>query len=69
MMASCVDLDFSLYGEEGGEMVEEVENFKYLGQTLDQTDDDWPVVGKKITHKSRGRTDKKLTSTLVIWTF
>ena len=50
-------------------MVEEVENFKYLGQTLDQTDDDWPVVGKKITHKSRGRTDKKLTSTLVIWTF
>ena len=29
-------------------MVEGVENFKYLGQTLDQTDDDWPAVRQKI---------------------
>ena len=29
-------------------MVEGVENFKYLGQNLDQTDDDWPSVRKNI---------------------
>ena len=31
-------------------MVEEVENFKYLGQTLDQTDDDLPAVMQNIMH-------------------
>ena len=33
-------------------MVEGVENFKYLGGTLDQTDNDWPVVRKNIMRKS-----------------
>ena len=44
MAVRCGDMEFSLYREEGGKMVEGGENFKYLGQTLDQTDDDWPVV-------------------------
>ena len=29
-------------------MVEGVENFKYLGQILDQTDDDWPAIRQNI---------------------
>ena len=31
------EMEFSLYGEEGGELVVGVENFKYLGLPLDQT--------------------------------
>ena len=41
-------MEFSLYREEEGDMVEGVENFKYLGQTINQTDDDWPVVRQNI---------------------
>ena len=44
MAARCGEMEFSLYGEEGGNMVEGVANFKYMGQTLDQTNDDWPAV-------------------------
>ena len=44
MAAICNNMEFSLYGEEGGNMVEGVANFKYMGQTLDQTNDDWPAV-------------------------
>ena len=36
-------MEFSLYEEEGGELVEGVENFKYLGRPLDQRGDDWPT--------------------------
>ena len=36
------------YGKVGGEMVEGVVQFKYLGRPLDQTDDDWPAVRKNI---------------------
>ena len=41
-------MEFSLYKEEGEDMVEGVENFKYLWRTLDQTDDDWPAVWLRI---------------------
>ena len=48
METRCSDMDISLYREEGDDMVEVVANFKYLGKTLDQTDDDWPVVRRNI---------------------
>ena len=44
MEARCGDMEFGMYEEEGDEMIEGVAKFKYLGRTLDQTDDDWPVV-------------------------
>ena len=47
-MVARHSVQFSLYREEGGAMVEGVENFKYLGQNLDQTDDDWPSVRQHI---------------------
>ena len=37
-------MEFSLEVEEVEKMVGGMENFKYLGITLDQTYDDWPVV-------------------------
>ena len=39
MASSCDKTDISLYEEEGDELVERVENFKYLGRTLDQIED------------------------------
>ena len=48
MAARCSDMEFSLYGEEGGDVVEVVENFRYLGRTLDQMDDDFPEVSENI---------------------
>ena len=44
MAARCGNMEFSMYREEGYNMVEGVANFKYMGQTLDQTNDDWPAV-------------------------
>ena len=44
----CGEMEFSLYREEGGDTVEGVTTFKYLGQTLDQTDDDWTEVKRNI---------------------
>ena len=41
-------MEFSLEVEEVEKMVGGMENFKYLGRTLDQTYDDWPVVGLNI---------------------
>ena len=38
------EIEFSVYGEEGGKMVKVVANFQYLGLKIYQTDDDWPVV-------------------------
>ena len=40
----CGEMEFSLYGRQGGTLVEGVEIFKYPGRTLDQMDDDWPAV-------------------------
>ena len=34
------DMEFSLYGVEGGEKVEGATTFNYMGKPLDQTDDD-----------------------------
>ena len=36
------DTEFSLYVREGDALVEGVEQFKYLGRTLDQIDNNWP---------------------------
>ena len=44
MAARCGEMEFSLYWEEGYKIVEGVANSKYMGQTLDQTDDDCPEV-------------------------
>ena len=42
--ARCGEMEFSIYGEEGDERVENVTTFRYLGRLLDQTDDDWPAM-------------------------
>ena len=49
MTVRCSKLEFSMYKEEGGKMVEGVATLKYLGRTLDQTYDDWSVVRRNIT--------------------
>ena len=41
-------MEFSLYVREGSALVEGVTTFKYLGQPLDQTDDNWPAMRRKI---------------------
>ena len=48
MAAKCGEMDFNLDGEEGDERVDNVPTFRYLGQPLDQTDDDWPAVRQNI---------------------
>ena len=40
----CGEMKFSLYGREGGALVEVVAKFKYLGCPLYQIDNDWPEV-------------------------
>ena len=35
-------------GERGGEMMEGVKTFKYLGRPLDQKNNDWPSIWKTI---------------------
>ena len=44
MVERCREMEFGLYGREGGALVEGVTTFNYLGLTLDQTDDDWSAV-------------------------
>ena len=39
---------FSPTGEDGAEIVEGVELFKYLGRPLDRSDDNWPEVLRSI---------------------
>ena len=39
MAVRCGETEFILGGEEGDDMEEGVATFKYLGRTLDQTDD------------------------------
>ena len=48
MEARYDEMEFIMSGEEGGDMVEGVANFKYLGQTLDQTEDYWLAVRQNI---------------------
>ena len=38
------EMEFILYGREGDALVEEAEQFKYLGRPLGQTCNDWPVI-------------------------
>ena len=41
-------MEFILYGGEGGALVEGLENFKYLGRPLDQTDENWTTIRQNI---------------------
>ena len=38
------DMEFSIFGREGYELVEGVTQFKYLGRPLDQSDNGWPKI-------------------------
>ena len=42
--ARCGEMEFSLYGEEGDERLDNVPTLRYLGRPLYQTDDDWLAV-------------------------
>ena len=64
MSASCSDMEFSIYGEEGGDMAEGVEKIKYMGKTLYQKDDDWPEVRQNIRC---ARSVWGVLGTLLIW--
>ena len=44
IVIQCAEMTFSLMGEEDEETIDGVDNFKYLGQLLDRSDDNWPVV-------------------------
>ena len=46
-------MEFSLYGIEGRNLLEGVSNFKYLGWTLDQVDDNWPAVRRNVKQAQR----------------
>ena len=48
MAERCGEIDLSLYGRKGGELVEGVVKFKYMGCPLDQTEDDWPSVRRNV---------------------
>ena len=50
MTARCGEIDFNLDEEEGYERVDNVPTFRYLGQPLEQMDDDWPIVRRNIMH-------------------
>ena len=47
----CGEMDFSLEGGEGDDMVESVTTFRYLGRPLYQTYDDWLDVRRNIMRK------------------
>ena len=51
MVERCGEMEFRLDGEEEYERVENVPTFRYLGQPLDQTDDDWTAVRQNIMCK------------------
>ena len=40
MAERCGEMEFSLYGRDGGALAERVSNFNYLGSPLDKTYDD-----------------------------
>ena len=39
--SQCIEVIFSLTGEEGAEFIKGVDLFKYLGRPLDRSDDNW----------------------------
>ena len=45
------DMYFVLYEREGDAMVKGVDQFKYLGQTLDQSNDNWPIIRQDISRE------------------
>ena len=45
--------EFKLYGREGYALVEGVTQFKYLGNPLDQMDDECPVVQRNVQRAGR----------------
>ena len=48
MSARCGEMEFSIDGGKGDNMVYVVATFRYLGRTLDQTDDDWTAIQRNI---------------------
>ena len=48
MAARFGEMEFSMEGGEGCDRVEGVATFRYLGRTLDQTDDNCPAVQRNI---------------------
>ena len=60
----CREMEFSLYGRGGDALVEGVSKFKYLGRTLDQTDNAWPATKQNI---KRVRTVWGRLGKLLIW--
>ena len=42
-MSRCAEATFSLTGEDGAEIIEGIEIFKYLGQLLDRSEDGLPA--------------------------
>ena len=50
MEARCGEMEFSLDGEEEDDRVNNVPTFRYMGRPLDQLDDDWSAVRRKIMH-------------------
>ena len=55
-------MEFNLYGREGGDLVEGMVQFKYLGLPLDKTDYYWPAVRRNVKRARRvwGRLGKML---------
>ena len=53
MAERCGVIEFRLYGMEGGVMVEVLAHFKYLGLSLDQTEDDWSTVPQNVKWAQR----------------
>ena len=50
MAESCGEMEFSVYGVEGEERVENVPTSRYWGRPLDQTNDDWLAVQRNIMY-------------------
>ena len=48
MSSRCDEMEFRLYRKDGGKLFEVMANFKYLGRLLDETENDWPAVRRKI---------------------
>ena len=48
MATRCGEIEFNIDGEEGDKRVKNVPTFRYLGQPLDQTDDDLLDVRRNI---------------------
>ena len=52
--ARCLEVTFSLTGEEEAERIEGVEVFKYLGRLLDRSDENWTEVLSNIRKGTSG---------------